>query len=137
MTSWNLEREGDEEWFHGFRPDEIAQQVDQEYKCTKCKDNKDLMWGIEQRELCLEVWRAYDTIAGFKPNLRMFPSNKTGKDFYDLFADALEIVDKIDTKIYNGWNLTTMIHPICLQNADHKSTQKQRTEKMWDNIERI
>ena len=42
-----------------------------------------------------------------------------------------------ETKRHYGWHINHILHPICLQNTDKKASQKQRTAKLKENIDRI
>ena len=86
------------------------------YKCTKCKDSTNVAWGLQEKELCQLAKSAYETIATFKANLYTVPANKTGKEFYDLYAETLEWANQ-ETKRHYGWHINHILHPICLQNT--------------------
>ena len=106
------------------------------YKCTKCKDSTIVVWGLQEKELCQLAKSAYEKIATFKANLYTVPANKIGKEFYDLYAETLEWANQ-ETKRHYGWHINHILHPICLQNTDKKASQKQRTAKLKEKIERI
>ena len=73
-----------------------------DYKCEKCKDNTSPIWGIETREFCSLVKEAYEKVAHFRSSTYTVPANNVGKEFYDLYADTLEMADSDGTKITLG-----------------------------------
>ena len=106
------------------------------YTCSKCKDRTDVVWGHKEKELCRLAKSAYDTIVTFKPNLYAVPANKVGKEFYEMYAETLDWAND-ESKCHYGWYINHILHPVCLQITDKKSTQKQKTTKLKENIDRI
>ena len=108
-----------------------------EYKCETCKDNTSPIWGIETREFCCLVKEAYEKVLHFRPNTHTVPANNVGKEFYDLYADTLEMADADGTKNHFGWYANMILHPISLQIKDRKAIQKQKTANLKETINKM
>ena len=107
-----------------------------DYNCELCKENTTPIWGIETREFCSLVKEAYGMIIHFRPNTYTVPATKVGKDFYDLYADTLEMADVDGTKNHFGWYANMILHPIALQIKDRKTIQKQKTINLKETLQK-
>ena len=95
------------------------------YKCTKCTDSTEVVWGLQEKELCWLAKSAYEKITTFKANIRTVPANKTGKEFYELYAETLEWANQ-ETKSHYGWHMNHILHPICLKKTPTKRHRKNK-----------
>ena len=97
-------------------------EIDRENEYTRepCRNNKDLRWGMETRELCKLVKSAYEKIVHLKNNTHPVPANKVEKELLNLYAETLEWVDPDGIENHFEWHAHYILFPMCLQIKDRK-----------------
>lgn len=112
-------------------------EMENEYTCLECKDNKELIWGLETREVCKLVKEAYEKMVDFKRNTFTIPANKAGKNLLELYAETLRWAGSDGKEGHFGFHANTILMAICLQITDKKATMRQRTEQLKATTEKI